>query len=50
MKKYENVHVGFFIHTLRKRKNQLSVLIIYFHIIFIQNLRENSHKIKQNSN
>ena len=48
---YGNVHVGFFIHTSRKRKkNQLSILIIQFHIIFIQNLRANSRKIKQNWN
>ena len=33
-----------------KENSQLSILIISFHIIFIQNLRENSHKIKQNSN
>ena len=32
------------------KKNHMSILIIRFHIIFVQNQRENSHKIKQNSN
>ena len=48
---YENVHVGFFIHTSRKWKkkstvNSYNLISHHFHT----NLRENSHKIKQNSN
>ena len=48
---FENVHVVFFSFIPQgNEKNLLSILIILFYIIFIQNLRENSHKIKQNSN
>ena len=43
-----------FIHTSRKRKkstvNPYNLILYQFHIIFIQNLSEKCHKIKQNSN
>ena len=57
-----NVHVGFFIHTSRKRKkNEQSILKHIgnekkkkkknsFQIIFMQNLRENSFEMKRNIN
>ena len=48
---YLKVQVGFFIHTSTKRKKiQLSFLIILFQIIFMQNLRENSFEMKRNLN
>ena len=48
---YENVHDGFFIHTSRKRKkkspvNSYNLISYHFHT----KSKENSHKIKQNSN
>ena len=47
---YPSVHVGSFIHTSMKGKNQESILIIQFQIIFMQHLRENSFEIKRNLN
>ena len=47
--KKKNRHVDFFSFKDPKetKTNQLSIFIIYFHIIFIQHVRENSRKVNK---